>query len=354
VVHSIQLRRVTAEQPEKTFIEWTAVFSNDASGDVLEDAKFKQLDAFKSLAAELKKRFTWWTTAEEAVKGMDFKGRVFLVTGANTGLGLETARVLVAHNAHVVVTVRDEAKCKTTLETLRKEAGKEARVDGVVMDLNSLRSVRDGARQFIEKKLPLHVLILNAGVMACPPGVTADGFETQLGVNHVAHHLFTSLLLPVLRASAPARIVALSSGAHFRGGIKWDDMHFVKTPYNKYLSYAQSKTANILFARWLNALLQRENARITVNALNPGPIMTDLGRHLTAAEIAAFPAFRWKTIPQGAATQVIAATAPEYATQGGLYLDNANPAVSAPHASDMAQAERLWEATEKMIAAATR
>jgi NAD(P)-dependent dehydrogenase (short-subunit alcohol dehydrogenase family) len=203
--------------------------------------------------------------------------------------------------------------------------------------------------------------------MVCPYGKTIDGFETQFGVNHLAHFLLTTSLVPELKAGKPSRVVVVSSLANRRGGINWDDVNWEKN-YNKWLAYGQSKTANILFAKQFNKLYSSEG--IQAYSLHPGGIMTNLVRYLPVEEQQAMGWFkedgtlveRFKTIEQGASTSVYTALAPELDGRGGEYLENC--AISqgvntepntfwgmGPHAVDMESAERLWNLSEQLVAA---
>jgi len=223
-IHSVRLRRVT--ETNKTFVEWTTDLSKDASNEVIEDARYKQKDNFAALAKELAKQFTFKTTAEEALKGINVAGKVVVITGANNGIGLETARVFAKAGAHVIGAVRDMKKADAVFDPIRKSGGK---IDAMSLDLNSLKSVRTFADAFKAKNLPLNILICNAGIMAVKDRtLTEDNLEMQFGVNYVAHHLLVKLLLEVIKKSAPARIVMLSSLAHQISGINFDDINFEK------------------------------------------------------------------------------------------------------------------------------
>jgi len=353
VVHTIRLRRVS--ELNTTFVEWTSDFSRDASAVVTEDARFKQKENFAALAAHLAKRFTFNSTAEEVVNGLGYNGsgKVMIITGASAGLGVETARVLLKAKVHVIAAIRDVEKGKAAFSEIVRTTP-HAKLDFMKLDLQSLPSVRQFAAEFKAKNLPLHCLILNAGVMAAPNRqVTEQKIELQFGVNHVAHHLLTVLLLDVLKQSAPSRIVVVSSAAHYRGPVLFDDINSEKS-YQKWIAYAQSKTANVLFAKQLNVILQKEGkeaAKVTALSLHPGVIATELTRHMDPQDMAEFKNMRYrrKTIPQGAATTLVAALSPDFEGRGGVYLSDCNEMAPAPHASDLALAQRLWDVTEQII-----
>jgi len=295
-------------------------------------------------------------TAAEILRGVDLSGKVALVTGASGGLGLETARSLAAAGATVCLAARDAAKTEAAVAELRR-AVEGAALESLSLDLASLASVRTAAGTLRSRHDRLDLLINNAGVMATPLGRTADGFEMQFGTNHLGHFLLTLLLAPALLAAAPSRVVNLSSGGHVISDVLWDDPGFERRPYDKWVAYGQSKTANVLFAVELE---RRLGARgVHAYAVHPGMIMTDLGRHLTSDDIAALQSMAkdspggglppFKSIPEGAATTVWAATAPELAAHGGTYLaDCAISADHAPWALDADAAQRLWALSEEM------
>ena len=285
------------------------------------------------------------STTDDVLSGVDLTGRVAVVTGAAVGLGLETARALAGRGAQVAMTVRDPAKGDVARETVGPNG------ELVTLDLASLDSVRAGAAAVLERWADIDLLVNNAGVMATPAGLTADGFELQLGTNHLGHFLFTALLAPALRDPAKgdgARIVNVSSRGHLGSGIDWDDPHYRTREYNKWQAYGQSKTANILFTR---GLAQRG---FTAYAVHPGMIVTDLYRYLPDEERAAVenrPASSdgtaTKTVPQGAATIVWAATA--HGIPSGSYLADCAVAEAAPHATDDDDVARLWAWSEEQV-----
>jgi NAD(P)-dependent dehydrogenase (short-subunit alcohol dehydrogenase family) len=279
------------------------------------------------------------TTADEVLEGRDLIGSVVIVTGASGGLGLETARALAAHGADVVMTVRDEAKG----ELARAAVGEHATL--VTLDLTSLDSVHAASADILTAWPRVDLLINNAGVMATPEGRTAEGFELQLGVNHLSQFLLTALLSPAM--SENSRVVTVSSLGHMVSGMRWDDPHYRARPYDKWEAYGQSKTANILFTL---GLAKRGRAAY---AVHPGMIGTDLYRYLPDDERAAIegPANDTsggaKTVAQGAATSVWAATAPD--VPSGSYLADCAVAEPLPHATDPDDVERLWRWSEEQV-----
>ena len=308
------------------------------------------------------------STADEVLADIDLSGRTVLVTGASGGIGLEAARAMAARGATVVLAARDQSKLDTALATIRGQQP-DARVEALILDLASLASVRAAAAEFLADHDTLDILLNNAGVMCTPFGHTADGFETQFGTNHLGHFLLTNLLLPAVLASGNARIVNLSSSGHSMGTLDFDDPNFERRPYDGWVSYGQSKTANILFSVALDERLAASGVRSF--AVHPGGIRTDLGRYMSREDRAQLgqriaerqpsgdaASFQWKTIPQGAATSVWAATSPDLAGIGGRYCEDCQlaPEASAPtgfgyqpYAVDPDTARRLWALSERLV-----
>ena len=305
------------------------------------------------------------TTTDEVLDGIDLTGRLALVTGASAGLGVETSRALASHGATVVMAVRDVAKGERAADQIRTVVP-QADLEVRQLDLGSLASIRAFGEGFRADHPRLDLLINNAGVMAAPQARTTDGFDLQLGTNHLGHFLLTAQVLPALEAAAAAgsdvRIVNLSSGGHRRSGILWDDPHYRTRPYDKWEAYGQSKSANVLFTVALERRLSGKG--IHSFAVHPGVIATELSRHLSQDDFkdlaarAPRGALRRKSTEAGAATSVWAATAPELAGQGGIYLEDvhiAEPAVDggtggiSAHAIDPEQAERLWSWSEEQV-----
>jgi len=298
------------------------------------------------------------TAAAEVAEGIDLTGKVALVTGGSSGLGQETARVLASRGAEVILTARDVPKGEAVAAAIREATGNRA-VSVEALELGSLAEIRAFAARMLPRHAHLDILINNAGVMACPFAKTADGFELQFGSNHLGHFLMTCLLVPTLRPQA--RIVSVSSRGHHISPVVFEDVQFERRPYNKWAAYGQSKTANVLFAVGLE---KRLGARgIHAFGLHPGAIMTELSRHLEAEDYE-FLASRnrgmtFKTVEAGSATSVFAATAPEFADRGGIYLEDChvaavNDAQDAlngvkSYALDPRNAERLWELSEQLV-----
>ncbi len=304
-------------------------------------------------------------TTDDVLSGIDLSGQRILVTGGTSGLGRETARALATHNADVVVTARSEDKGRAVCEALRAETGSD-RIDFGVLELGSLKSIRRFAQEFLEKNERLNVLINNAGVMACPQAQTEDGFELQFGSNHLGHFLLSELLVPALKNSATSRVVALSSRGHVISDVDLDDPNFENRPYHKWLSYGQAKTANALFAVEFNR--QHRNDGIEAFSVHPGVIMTELLRHMSEDDFEMLglrspegtPRTQTKSIPQGAATSVWAATDAALNGKGGAYLEDCSIAVVnddpekpggvRSYAIDNENAKRLWDISADLVA----
>jgi NAD(P)-dependent dehydrogenase (short-subunit alcohol dehydrogenase family) len=269
------------------------------------------------------------TTAAEVLEGVDLSRKVAVVTGASSGLGREVSRVLASSGADVVAAVRDPSSAP---------AGSRV----VELDLGSLDSIRSAAPKLLAEVGRVDMLFNNAGVMATPEATTEDGFELQLGVNHLGHFLFTALLAPAI--APDGRIVQTTSLGHMITGMLWDHPHLRTCRYDKWRAYGQSKTANILFARGL------AERGFTAFAVHPGAIHTGLTRYLEGAELVAVEQAsesEAKSVQQGAATLVWAATVCD--APSGSYLADCAIAEPAPHATDPADVERLWIWSEEQV-----
>lgn len=296
------------------------------------------------------------STTEDVLSGVDLAGTRILVTGASAGLGVETIRALSRHGAEVVGAARDLEKARRALS----EAGVN-NASLVELDLASLASVRAAADALRAENKPFDVVIANAGVMACPYGQTKDGFETQFGTNHLGHFVFVNRVVPLLKS--PGRIVSLSSAGHRFSDVDLDDPGFTKTPYDPWIAYGRSKTANALFAVGLDQRLKERGVRAC--AVHPGGIQTELGRHLTPELIDAMMkragpgGFKFKSIPQGAATSVWCAAVAPAAAIGGRYCEDCHVADinDAEHprsgvksyAADVDRANALWSKSEELV-----
>src|ERR1700732_3814882 len=222
------------------------------------------------------------STTDDVLSGVNLKGKRILVTGVSAGLGVETARSLAAYGAQVVGAARDLNKAKTTTEQVRKDAATNGgSFELVELDLANLKSVRACADQLLAKGEPFDVVIANAGVMATPFGHTADGFETQFGTNHLGHFVLVNRIARLIHAGG--RLINLSSSGHRYSNVDLADPSFERTPYDPFIAYGRSKTANILFAV---AFDQRHRARgIRAAAVHPGGIRTELGRYIDSRHI---------------------------------------------------------------------
>jgi NAD(P)-dependent dehydrogenase (short-subunit alcohol dehydrogenase family) len=307
------------------------------------------------------------STTDKVLEGIDLAGKRMLVTGVSAGLGVETARVLAAHGAWVVGTARDLNKARRATETVRADAANGGGLDLVAMDLASLANVRACADMLNDAAAPFDVVIANAGVMACPFGKTADGFETQFGTNHLGHYVFVNRIASLMKPGA--RLVTLSSAGHRYSDVNLDDPNFERTEYTPFAAYGRSKTANVLFAVEFDRRHREDGIRAA--SVHPGAIRTELSRHLTqealqalideinAAQPPGASSFRYKSVPQGAATSVWAAIVAPANEVGGRYCEDChvaklveNPALRGgvrPYALDPERARALWAKSEEMV-----
>jgi NAD(P)-dependent dehydrogenase (short-subunit alcohol dehydrogenase family) len=308
----------------------------------------------------MEKVFGFESTTDDVLDGVDLSGMRVLVTGVSAGLGVETARALAAHGAKVVGAARD----------LGKATAATAHIPGLELaelDLASLKSVRACADELVKAGGMFDVIVANAGVMACPKGTTADGFETQFGTNHLGHFVLVNRIASLLKPGG--RLVNLSSGGHVYSNVDLDDPNFERTPYDEFVAYGRSKTANILFTVEFDR--RHKEAGIRAAAVHPGAIYTELGRHMTeevlkqlmdsikASQTEGGPAFRYKTVAQGAATSVWSGFVAPADLVGGRYCEDchvADPAEIAglrggvqPYAIDPENAKALWAKSEEMV-----
>ena len=312
------------------------------------------------------------STTDEVLAGIDLTGKRVVVTGTSAGLGVETARALVAHGAHVIGTARDLAKAEAATAPVREAAAQGAgSFELLEMDLASFASVRDATNAISAAGHPVDLIIANAGVMATPFGLTQDGFEMQLGTNHLGHFLFINRLDPLIPDGG--RVVVLGSSGHRYGPPDLDDPNFETRPYDPALAYGRSKSANILFAVEFDR--RHRNRGVRAAAVHPGGIQTELARHfpdgalekmaeqMSATLVAQGKGpFEWKTIAQGAATSLWAATAPGDEI-GGRYCENCHvgqiiaddqPLTAASegvraYAIDPERAWALWAKSEDLV-----
>lgn len=318
-------------------------------------------------------QFGYTTTTDEVLAGINLNGKRILVTGVSAGLGVETARALAAHGADVVGAARDLQKAKRATEQVTKaaEAGGGS-FELIELDLASLKSVRAAADKLVAEGKPFDVVITNAGVMATPFGKTEDGFETQFGTNHLGHFVFVNRIAKLIKDGG--RLVSLASSGHRFSNIVLNDPNFDITPYEPFVAYGRSKTANILFAVEFDRRHRGRGVRAT--AVHPGGIMTELARHMDTSAIEKMIEnlneqlakegkgnFEFKTIPQGSSTSVWAAVVAGGDEVGGRYCENCHvghivaddvviSAISEGvrgYALDPANAAALWKKSEEMV-----
>ena len=313
------------------------------------------------------------STTDEVLSAVNLKGKRILVTGVSAGLGVETARSLAVHGAQVVGAARDLNKAKAATEQVRKDATTGGgSFELVELDLADLKSVRACADALLAKGQPFDIVIANAGVMATPFGHTVDGFETQFGTNHLGHFVLVNRIALLIRDGG--RLINLSSSGHRYSNVDLDDPNFERTPYEPFVAYGRSKTANILFAV---AFDKRHRDRgVRAAAVHPGGIRTELGRYTEPGRLEKLlddinrqlaaqgkGSFQWKTIPQGAATSVWAAVVAPANEIGGQYCENCHVGHIVPddapitavsegvrgYALDPNSAEALWKKSEKLV-----
>ena len=299
------------------------------------------------------------STAEEVLAGLNLIGRRVLVTGVSAGIGVETTRALLAHGATVVGTVRNLARAQAAIEETRAQAAPGAELSLVELDLASLASVRSCANLLLATGLCFDVIIANAGLMAGPKAVTADGFEAHFGTNYLGHFVLINIVAGILNHGG--RVVMVSSAGHRRADVDLEDPNFEQTPYNEYLAYGRSKTATILFAVEFD---RRHTSRgIRATALHPGAIQTEtvlkIIDGLGPGRDAEVAAFEWKTVPQGAATSVWAGFVAPAVEVGARYCEDCHVAEVVDDASakngvrsyalDPERAEALWAKGEELV-----
>jgi NAD(P)-dependent dehydrogenase (short-subunit alcohol dehydrogenase family) len=325
------------------------------------------------MAKTLMSTFGAISTTEDVLAGINLAGKRFLVTGVSAGLGVETARSLAAHGAQVVGAARDLKKATAATAEVRNDADANGgSFELVELDLASLKSVRACADGLVKKGEPFDVVIANAGVMATPFGHTSDGFETQFGTNHLGHFVLINRIGSLIKDGG--RLINLSSSGHRFSNVDLDDPNFDRIPYEPFVAYGRSKTANILFAV---AFDKRHRSRgVRAAAVHPGGIRTELGRYVDAGRMEKLieqmnqqlaaegkPPFQWKTIPQGAATSVWAGVVAPAEEIGGRYCENCHVGKIVPdsvtitaisegvrgYALDPNNAEALWKKSEEMV-----
>jgi NAD(P)-dependent dehydrogenase (short-subunit alcohol dehydrogenase family) len=313
------------------------------------------------------------STTEDVLSGVNLKGKRILVTGVSAGIGVETARSLAAHGAQVVGAARDLTKAEAATAQVRKDAAAgSGGFELIALDLADLKSVRACADELLAKGGRFDVIIANAGVMATPFGHTTDGFETQFGTNHLGHFVLVNRIASLMGSGS--RLINLASSGHRFANVDLEDPNFEHTPYEPFVAYGRSKTANILFAV---AFDQRHRERgIRAAAVHPGGIQTELARHMDPSHMEAMikqineqavaegkGPFQFKTIPQGAATSVWAGVVAPADEIAGRYCENCHASDVVPdnvtlgmlnegvraYALDRKNAEALWKKSEEMV-----
>jgi NAD(P)-dependent dehydrogenase (short-subunit alcohol dehydrogenase family) len=333
--------------------------------------------------------FSFESTTQDVIQHINLSGKTALITGATSGLGLETAKCLASAGASIILAARNANKIQKAKESILANVP-NAKLSYVIIDLSDLNSVRKAAESLIEKQLTIDLLINNAGVMACPFEKTAQGFEMQFGSNHLGHFLFTGLILSLLKKQQGSRVICLSSAAHKFANVNLEDPNYENRKYNKWQAYGEAKSANALFALALNERLK--NRDIECFSVHPGMIATELGRHLQPEDLEMFSGGSksknnnennekgnekgteknimkdkkesdkpkrspFKTVEQGAATTAWAATSPSLNGLGGTYLEDCQISQASDKSStgfsnyiaDKTTAEKLWTLSENLV-----
>ncbi|XP_057682008.1 retinol dehydrogenase 13-like [Corythoichthys intestinalis] len=280
-------------------------------------------------------------------------GKTVIITGANTGIGKETARELALRGGRIIMGCRDMEKCEAAAKEIRGNT-LNPHVYACRLDLASMKSIREFAERIKEKEQRVDVLINNAGVMRCPAWKTEDGFDMQFGVNHLGHFLLTNLLLEKLKECAPSRVINLASLAHIVGEMDFEDLNWERKKFNTKQAYCQSKLANVLFTRELAKRLQ--GTGVTVNAVHPGVVSTELGRHtglhqskISSTVLSPFFSLLVKNPELGAQPSIYLAVAEELEGVTGRYYDVLTEKEPAPQAMDEEAAGRLWEMSSRLV-----
>ena len=307
------------------------------------------------------------TYADEITKDIDLTGKIAIVTGGYSGIGIETTRALINSGAEVIIPAK---RSEVAIKNLEGIVSKENVIEMDLSDLNSVKNFTDGYKENFDR---LDLLINNAGIMACPETRIGDNWESQIAVNHFGHFLLTKELMDMMAGNDGARFVSLSSSAHSLTGILWDDIHFLDNPYDKWMAYGQSKTASSLIAIEFDRLMEDKGVRGF--SVHPGGIITPLQRHLQKEEMVALGWMKedgspteltknfFKTTSQGASTTLWCATNPSLNNIGGVFCEDCDIAKIksevdesmqryfgvADWAVDVDEASKLWELTDKTL-----
>lgn len=301
--------------------------------------------------------FSSSSTAEEVTQGIDGSGLTAIVTGASSGIGTETVRVLALRGVHVVMAVRNMAACREVKKAIVKEIP-NAKVQAMELDLSSLASVRKFASEFKSSGLPLNILINNAGIMATPFMLSKDNIELQFATNHIGHFLLTNLLLETMgktsrESSKEGRIVNVSSRRHqfsYPEGIRFDRIND-QSGYNRFSAYGQSKLANVLHTSELARRLKEDGVDITANSVHPGAITTNLFRNISffSGLVGLLGKYVIKNVEQGAATTCYVALHPHVKGLTGSYFADSNVAQASSQAVNTELAQKLWDFSSDLI-----
>ncbi|KAK7270869.1 hypothetical protein RJT34_26360 [Clitoria ternatea] len=305
--------------------------------------------------------FSSSSTADQVTHGIDATGLTAIITGASSGIGAETTRVLASRGVHVIMGMRNLSAAQDVKEAILKQ-NPTAKVDAIQLDLSSMASVRKFASEFISSGLPLNILINNAGIFATPFTLSEDNIELQFATNYLGHFLLTNLLLETMKKTAceskiQGRIVNVSSDGHrfsYGEGILFDKIND-QSSYQKFRAYGQSKLANVLHANELARLLKEEEVDITANSLHPGAIITNIHKNLVTGRfpfqdvLFSLARFMCKNVQQGAATTCYVALHPEVKGISGEYFADSNLSKANSQGRDIGLAEKLWDFSINLI-----
>jgi len=296
---------------------------------------------------------SWYTKAEDVLPSKDLTNHIIIITGSNSGIGLETARVCMKQHATVILACRDTDKARQALYLLPDSY----KSDVIHLDLANLASIRTFCTKFTQKYPRLDVLVNNAGVMATPYSLTSDGFELQMGVNYLGHFLLTTLLLPHLELSPAGRVVSVSSQGHKLNMLNIEDLNSERyaesrlySLYYKWVQYGNSKLAQIMFTKELDRRLKATSSNVTVYSLHPGCILTDLFQYVSIIYWLMYLfSILCKTVQQGAATTVFCAIHPNLEQFSGKYFKDCRTVGATLPLKSQEKCQRLWELSEELV-----
>lgn len=290
------------------------------------------------------------STALDAIGKGDLTGKNVVITGTTSGIGFESALAFATAKANVYMIVRNEEKAKEAKKQISEKTGNE-NIHYIICDLASLKSVSKAADEFLNLKVPVHILLLNAGIMSSTSYQTEDNYESHFATNHLAHFLLTQKIFPALKDGQPSRVVVVSSAVHSSGDFSFKNLGQKNGP-SGINAYSVSKACNIHFANELNRRCKDSGLKITANSLHPGYVATDLfssGGGFIGVTMGFFSKIAGKSVQEGASTQVMVATSPELEGVGGKYFSDCKEVKPSSHALDMEVSKKLWDVSVNMV-----